>query len=1320
MAGTHRRDHHTCSSHSPSRALALLVLATWLIVWIGSARAADAPIDVRKMLSTARPGQTVHLPAGTYRMSLVVPEGVSLRGDGYDKTILEAGSAEVAIFLKGGRGARIEDLAVRTQGNTGIAVENAQQITVSRILVRGGAIGVRLENVVGARVENTIVDGSMTGVLLNKVQDSVLVNCTLAGNTAIGVSLVDAEHVAVFNNLVADAATGIVVGGKRQRLVVDYNLYMALYVGKLTGQVNRVMLGPWRDVSGGLDANSVQLPVEFADARRGNFRPVSRLDWAPDRSTTSDWGVAELAGFRAPEKDIDGYPRAGATDVGAYEVPPLEGVRLETSLTIAGDRGTKSAGLFTADGRLVRYLFHNLPLKKGTYGCVLPTRIQLGAEVPAGDYQLRVVESNLRWRYRAMTANNGRQGSKLTTDQHHTAFVALAPDGSLLLGAGWNERGENLRSRDLRTGDARWVFRGQSGMNGLCVGDDQRIYCLRAEPGKGRYGLVKLDAASGTPMPWPDGQPMITLTAEESKLRGMAQLRGTLYLADSEGNRLYAAALDKPSLERWLELKAPSSPAADRARNLVWVISSREKLLALEPGGKVRAESTAVSSPIGLAVRGDRLAVASAATGKVHLLDCSDPEKLRPIKTIGRGDGPYGPVLPDRFYFQQHPYNSLRGDVVLDLDERGTLAVRDFFSRTIVFDAQGSVLYHSFAQFGNFPRQAFFAGDEAARFFDSSGEVSWWIDAKAGTWKPDAHWGKPRGARSDAVGFFSDFGRQFGIFQHQDPQKRSGVLIVGYENYIGRPLAFYTQEEMAWPAGAAKKRRLWVIRRDTNRDGLIDEEDQPGTPMLNRQGEPLAWHIAARFLRAMPDGSLIAPTGIRQPDALGVVWKRKGLDAQGRPIYDIGPEGLIPVLERQIPSAYDFSITEDLGNQSETAFAPNGDYLATFQFRHAPNGMNLSNSGGVDAARFDRRGAMKWLRPMNDFGPIQGIKPFEKFTLTSWGHQAEWIGLDDQGLDLGHLGFPPEAGWEGYWVDHPQHYDAFRGNDGRVHVLVGDYMLNCQHWLTLENYDDYRASVFPVRIGPEKARELGFRPAMALRMRPKPPQPRITIRKLRAPLAIDGKLEKWRAAGITPQIIMTPVTGTEITSPKDASAVIRLGYLGQDLYVQILRFDDTVTFHQPSTKTHVQDTMEMMLNGFWDGFQFSVSRFTDTGPAVIRRRFYFHKLEDRTPAEHAPRVVEVLDSAKDVPERKLIEAIYGEDLSASRVIVTEFKLPIDRTTYKDSVESLFPVKSGSGVWIGFMIDDNDVPGSDSFKNIVWPATYGTFANKEEGAWAVFE
>jgi len=54
----------------------------------------------------------------------------------------------------------------------------------------------------------------------------------------------------------------------------------------------------------------------------------------------------------------------------------------------------------------------------------------------------------------------------------------------------------------------------------------------------------------------------------------------------------------------------------------------------------------------------------------------------------------------------------------------------------------------------------------------------------------------------------------------------------------------------------------------------------------------------------------------------------------------------------------------------------------------------------------------------------------------------------------------------------------------------------------------------------------------------------------------------------------------------------------------------------------------------------------------------------------------------------------GVDLSVCKVPVTEFKLPLDRVTYRRAAESLFAVRPGASFWLGIQIGDNDVPGAD--------------------------
>ena len=113
--------------------------------------------------------------------------------------------------------------------------------------------------------------------------------------------------------------------------------------------------------------------------------------------------------------------------------------------------------------------------------------------------------------------------------------------------------------------------------------------------------------------------------------------------------------------------------------------------------------------------------------------------------------------------------------------------------------------------------------------------------------------------------------------------------------------------------------------------------------------------------------------------------------------------------------------------------------------------------------------------------------------LTSYGHQAEWLGLDEDGLGLGNLGFPAAAHWTGMWVDHPDQYFTFTGNDGKIHVLVGDYMVNGTHWLTLHD-TACKKSRFPFTLGAGAARALAFRAPQPFKLTARPNQPRVLVR----------------------------------------------------------------------------------------------------------------------------------------------------------------------------------------------------------------------------------
>jgi hypothetical protein len=162
-----------------------------------------------------------------------------------------------------------------------------------------------------------------------------------------------------------------------------------------------------------------------------------------------------------------------------------------------------------------------------------------------------------------------------------------------------------------------------------------------------------------------------------------------------------------------------------------------------------------------------------------------------------------------------------------------------------------------------------------------------------------------------------------------------------------------------------------------------------------------------------------------------------------------------------------------------------------------------------------------------------------------------------------------------------------------------------------------------------------------------------------------------------------------------------------------------VTMHQPLAKHYQQDSVEIALNGFLSGFKFNVTRTIEHGDTVMRDRFGHPEMTKVFTPEEVPRAIRILENAKDVSERSLIEPIYGIDLSNSKVIITEFKLPFDLAFEGDRDAGPKGV-SGDQMWVGVMLNDNDVPGSDAQDLIIYPATYSTFSVKEAGALATFE
>lgn len=927
------------------------VFAILLVLVICGAHAEDAALAVQ--LQRAHAGETVILPAGIINGGMVLPAGVSLRGAGYGKTVIDATGMEYGVLANGTQPTTISDLTVVGGKRAGVVLDHARRLTVARVRTHRCGIGVLAAQATDCRVENCLSDDNWCGISISGARN-VVVNCTIAECTT-GLELPAGADTVAFNNCITGAAIGVNIGAAA-RVRLDYNLYAALRTGVLHGIGAKLSVLAWSQASG-FDRHSVQYPVTFRDPSAGDFHPSNLLLWAPARATTSAWGCASFTGVRAPLRDIDGKAWSGVPDVGACAALPPTPRPADGAFIVSRGVGLTSAGLFTADGVLINYLFHNLPLRRGAYAYRLPNRTFDGKPIVPGRYEVRVTESALRLRHLANTPANPTTANQFSI------------------------------------GGKQFVVRAS------VHEDDPQI-------------LISRDEAHPTPV--------LALTV--------------------------------------------------------------------------------------------------------------DPADWR-----------------------------------------------------------------------------------------------------------------------------------------------------------------------------------WVTRRDTNGDGRIDIQDSP-TPLTDAAGKPLRYGTLVNPwtpVQVQPNGDLLILWG--QHDS--IIWKCRGLDAQGVPSYTGEDRLPLPNQRAGFISPYDGRPDGVIGYRG-AMLQPDGGYRVNVATRGGnPGGCALFGVGS-DLAACDRNGALRWWHSLGETTGICGLAGNAEVTLTSLFGTADLLAVDADGLGLGILSTPTPPTAVPYTEPRPGRLTLQQMKDGSTSVQVNsgqDAGLDCYR---LEGLASVRKSRAAVTISEARAQELAKPPL------PADDTPTVRVPSLAQPLPVDGNLDAWRQAVPAPQILLLPRGDRDVRNPADCSAVVRLAHTGQELYLQVIRFDNAVTFHQPYNKSFLQDTMELMLNGFGEGFQFSISRYADVGESVVRRGVGSNEL--LLPAELAPRSVTVLRDARDLPEMLLIEHLTGADLSACKAIITTLKVPIDARTYAGKTQAVFSLSPGSTARLGIMIDDNDEPGTDQQRTLAWPATFSTFAPKEAGGLLLFE
>ncbi len=231
---------------------------------------------------------------------------------------------------------------------------------------------------------------------------------------------------------------------------------------------------------------------------------------------------------------------------------------------------------------------------------------------------------------------------------------------------------------------------------------------------------------------------------------------------------------------------------------------------------------------------------------------------------------------------------------------------------------------------------------------------------------------------------------------------------------------------------------------------------------------------------------------------------------------------------------------------------------------------------------------------------------------------------------------------------------------------------------------------------------------------PWPVPPILNLPRLSVVPSLNGELDldAWRNVCPEPQVVLTPESARgSISGPRNASALVRLGYVGENLCLQVLVFDDVPAFREAPEPAGPVDRDGLTVR--LDRLTFTIERTEKQGVSVSVRSGRSVPTEGADTVlspDQAPRRVTVLKDAKRVTERRLIEAIFGVDLAGSPVLVYECVLPVG------GQDGLPTLASGRAFRLGLLVGDRDPrPGrtADDTGVLVWPATFGPRAGASE-------
>lgn len=650
---------------------------------------------------------------------------------------------------------------------------------------------------------------------------------------------------------------------------------------------------------------------------------------------------------------------------------PRGTARAETSFAFALPQpGTTSAGVYDAQGRLVRVLWTMKELPAGPQSATWDGLDAWGQPAAANGYQWRVAVNRSTYRNVGIIGNNGQPPDAAGHTPNGMQSVAVDAAGAVYTANGWDEAGADFKKWDAvgtSVYDARYQIRNghPNGAPYAIAVDGEYLYCTMGGWNRPpfnsmqqvqRFRLVDGNHAKFTEVAredghilvyeWPEKLVPATASPEDAKLleyplRSLVVVGDTIFVADALGGRVLRFHKVTGRAQGEFRVALPLALAADRGGR-IWIAHEHHTVSVFAPdGGQGRAVLTGLGDVTALAFGpSGTLYVADADAGQVNIYDVTGTT-ARLLRTFGQRAQP-GDAAADHFF-------RLGGVAV---DHRGNLLTINRLpndgSRLAKWSPEGKLLWErlglEFVSLGNYGRE------EPDRFYSMTMHRYRLGDRASGTWEFDGCVSPPGTSyRSDPHGtprVLRLGGQPFLFLPMGDGVQvyRAGGRVLQLAALVGGKDPTHDNRNHHHPDAVKGEAGMWTWS-DRDGNGRVDESEVRWFKHHGEEGPP---HYATFGMDVDQDGNIWFCNLHTHS-----IWEipRGEFDPRGNPTYDwsqareLAPHDASPLRFEPIMAQHaENGLTYAFG---WSALAPSP--------RNNPFWM-----GGTTLVCFDRQGQQRW------------------------------------------------------------------------------------------------------------------------------------------------------------------------------------------------------------------------------------------------------------------------------------------------------------------------------------------------------------------------